>query len=145
MIGLTPRQQECLVFIRSHLSAYGIAPSCEEIRVAMDLTSKGRVGRLLDNLVERGHVRRLKNRARGIELLSHPADCDCAVCSDSRYIAQLKLIQGLKVDAPVAVLKVRADNFRPLPLTVRDELLAVGRGRNNAAPRTRTALPREAR
>lgn len=67
----TARQMDALRFIEGRLQATGIAPSFEQIRDALDLQgSTSGVARLLDGLEERGHIRRLRNRARAIEVLT---------------------------------------------------------------------------
>ena len=146
MIGLTPKQHECLVFLRSYFSENGLAPSQQEICKALGIISKSGALRILNALEERGYIRKLKFRARAFEILPHPEQhdpqCGCDRCARARYIAQLKLVHALKVDPPVAILRVRSSDLRPISKTTRAELLGVDA--RDAAPRTRTALPREA-
>ena len=68
-MGLTPRQADCLAVIQKALGEGGIAPSFDEIAAQMHLKSKSGVDRLLRALEERGFIRRLAYRARGIELV----------------------------------------------------------------------------
>lgn len=72
MIGLTPLQSRTLDIIRRRCSA-GLAPSFDEIRVELGLASNSGVKRLLDALQERGHIRRLRQRARSIEVIHDEA------------------------------------------------------------------------
>jgi len=65
MIGLTPRMRELLVYIQTR----ELCPSFEEMRKALGLGSRSGVFRLLEALEERGFIRRLRNRARAIEVL----------------------------------------------------------------------------
>ena len=74
-MGLTPRQSDCLAVIQKALGERGIAPSFDEIAASMRLKSKSGVDRLLRGLEERGVIRRLPYRARGIELVSRDALC----------------------------------------------------------------------
>lgn len=74
-MGLTPRQSDCLGVIQKALGERGIAPSFDEIAASMHLKSKSGVDRLLRGLEERGVIRRLPYRARGIELVTHDALC----------------------------------------------------------------------
>src|SRR5690606_10840550 len=105
------------------------------------------LSRLLNGLERKGYVRRLHHRARGIQLVyaeDHCApNCLCGGCADARYLAQLKLIQGLKVLPPVAVMRAIGSNIRPLPNTTRDAFPGIeSRG---PAPCTRKrAIPRSA-
>ncbi len=71
---LTPKQAECLAFIKGDLARTGgVAPSVDEIREAMGFASKATVVRILRRLEERGAVRRLANRARAIEIVAKPS------------------------------------------------------------------------
>ena len=69
---LTRKQHELLTYIHSHLETTGISPSFEEMKEALDLKSKSGIHRLVSALEERGYLRRLKNRARALEVLRLP-------------------------------------------------------------------------
>ncbi|MFQ5533300.1 MAG: transcriptional repressor LexA [Sphingomonadales bacterium] len=69
---LTKKQHELLTFIAGHLEQKGISPSFEEMKDALDLRSKSGVHRLITALEERGFIRRLKHRARALEILKLP-------------------------------------------------------------------------
>lgn len=69
MIGLTARQSECLTFLKEWIATNGVPPSTDEISLGLGLKSKSGVTRLLDGLVERGAIRRIRNRARAIEII----------------------------------------------------------------------------
>lgn len=76
MIGLTPRQADCLRFIAGYQRAKGgVSPALSEIVEGLCLTasSKSVAHRLIGQLEQRGYVRRLPHRTRAIELLVHPA------------------------------------------------------------------------
>lgn len=68
-LGLTPRARELLRFIEEHFDRHGVAPTFAEMCTGIGVSSKHAVFRLLAQLEERGHIRRLPNRARAIELL----------------------------------------------------------------------------
>jgi repressor LexA len=70
MIGLTTKQREMLAFIERHLEANnGIAPTYDEMALGVGVASKSGVARLIDALEERGYIRRLRNRARALEVV----------------------------------------------------------------------------
>ena len=69
MISLTTAQAEALAFIESAIEEDEVAPSCEEIKQHLGLSSKSGVHRILTALEERGRIRRMKNRARAIEIV----------------------------------------------------------------------------
>jgi repressor LexA len=68
MMSLTRKQRDLLDFLRLKSSA-GEMPSYKEMCAHCGLFSKSGVHRLLVALEERGHIRRIPNRARAIELL----------------------------------------------------------------------------
>lgn len=69
MIGLTEKQKVCLDFIRAHHAETGFMPRYDDLCAGLGLKSRSRVSQLLDDLVERGAIRRIKGRARAIELV----------------------------------------------------------------------------
>src|SRR5437867_916212 len=69
---LTRKQNELLLFINRHLTEKGVAPSFDEMKVALGLKSKSGVHRLITGLEERGFIRRLAHRARALEVARLP-------------------------------------------------------------------------
>ena len=69
MTYLTKRQREILEFVRSFQAAKGYAPSLEEIASHLGLSAVSTVHEHLQNLTEKGYLRRGWNRARSIEPL----------------------------------------------------------------------------
>jgi len=69
---LTPRQNDCWVFLAKYTEEHGYAPSFEEMADALNVASKSNIHRLLDALEERGFIRRLRHRSRAIEVLRMP-------------------------------------------------------------------------
>lgn len=67
--GLTHRQREALDYIGGYIASRGVAPSYDEIIAALGVRSKGVAHRLVEALVERGHIRRLRSRGRSITLV----------------------------------------------------------------------------
>lgn len=68
MTGLTHLQGACLSLIEG-MQSEGVSPSYEELRVGLNLSSKGEVSRLLHALKERGFINWLPARARSIRVL----------------------------------------------------------------------------
>ncbi len=69
---LTRKQLQLLEFIRDYMAREGIAPSFDEMKDALGLRSKSGVHRLVSALEERGFLRRLPHRARGLEIIRQP-------------------------------------------------------------------------
>lgn len=70
--GLTKRQREALDFIRAYSAERGVSPTFGEIASYMG-KGKSDIFRILTGLEERGAIRRMRNRARSIELVDRPA------------------------------------------------------------------------
>src|SRR3546814_19220337 len=67
---MTARQLETLAYIDAYQQASGgVSPSFAEIRDRLGLEARSGVFRLVDALEERGHIRRLRHRARAIEVI----------------------------------------------------------------------------
>ncbi|OLL55197.1 transcriptional repressor LexA [Bartonella henselae] len=69
---LTCKQYELLLFIHNHMKETGVPPSFDEMKTALELTSKSGIHRLITALEERGFIRRLPNRARAVEVVRLP-------------------------------------------------------------------------
>ena len=70
-LSLTQRQHDALTYIQAYMGKNkGRAPSFEQMKEALGLASKSGVHRLLLALEERGHIYRVPNRARCIQLFS---------------------------------------------------------------------------
>ncbi len=70
---LTKRQQEILEYLRQHISAFGYAPSLEEVAHRFRLSSVATVHKHLSNLEKKGLIRRKWNRSRSVELVENEA------------------------------------------------------------------------
>ena len=73
---LTRKQHELLLFINERLSQGGVSPSFDEMKDALNLTSKSGIHRLITGLEERGFIRRLPHRARALEVVKLPEGLD---------------------------------------------------------------------
>lgn len=70
MIGLTTQQSNLLTYLRRYMaSTGGVAPAFTEMMEAVGIVSKSGIHRLLKALEERGHIRRIPDRARAIEIV----------------------------------------------------------------------------
>lgn len=67
---MTPRQLECLKFLRAYIGEHGFAPTYEEITAALGLAGKSSVHRMIVELERFGHVRRHPFRNRAIEIVN---------------------------------------------------------------------------
>lgn len=68
MMGLTRRQADALAVIRARQERDGVSPSYAEIGSLIGC-NKSTVHRLIDGLENRGHIRRLPNAKRAVEIV----------------------------------------------------------------------------
>lgn len=71
-VGLTKKQAELLSYIETYSATERVAPSFEEMKVALGIKSKSGVHRVITALVERGYLNRMPNRVRALEVVRAP-------------------------------------------------------------------------
>jgi len=69
---LTKKQKNLLIFINEKLKRTGISPSYDEMRMSLNLKSKSGIHRLISALEERGFIKRLRHKARALEVIKLP-------------------------------------------------------------------------
>jgi len=72
-VPLTRRQLALLRYIHGHIVARGVSPTLRECARDLGYQSPGGLHQLLDRLVDRGAIRLLPNKARGVEVLTPPS------------------------------------------------------------------------
>lgn len=73
---LTQKQRELLIFIHDNMKDSDVAPSFDEMRIALGLKSKSGIHRLISALVERGYLERLPHRARALQVTRFPKELE---------------------------------------------------------------------
>lgn len=73
---LTQKQRELLIFIHENMKDSDVAPSFDEMRIALGLKSKSGIHRLISALVERGYLERLPHRARALRVTRFPKELE---------------------------------------------------------------------
>lgn len=68
----TEAQTKTLNFIEAHIVEFGFSPSVRDIQATLGYKSVSNVARLLDQLEYRGHIRRVRCKARSIEVVRRP-------------------------------------------------------------------------
>lgn len=70
MNGLTARQAKTLAFIEAYtVERDGMAPTYDEIASHLGLASRSGAYRMVEQLVQRGHLRRFRHRTRTLEVV----------------------------------------------------------------------------
>lgn len=67
---MTPREQECLAYIREHIAQREFSPSYDEIAARLGVASKSGVHRLVISLVAQGLITSRPNSKRSIALVA---------------------------------------------------------------------------
>ena len=65
---LTKKQKELFDYLCEYVSQNSISPSFEEMKEAVNLKSKSGIHRLITSLEQRGFIKRLKHKARAMEI-----------------------------------------------------------------------------
>ena len=65
---ITKKQKELFIYLRDYISSNDISPSFEEMKNAVNLKSKSGIHRLITSLEQRGYIKRLKHKARAMEI-----------------------------------------------------------------------------
>ena len=73
---LTKKQKELFVYLSDYISSKSISPSFEEMKEAVNLKSKSGIHRLITSLEQRGFIKRLKHRARAMEIVEKEHNMD---------------------------------------------------------------------
>src|SRR5574337_867769 len=68
----TKKQHQLLAFIEEFISANGYSPSYREIKTGLKYNSVATVSLHVNNLIERGHLRKRGHSARSLELAKTP-------------------------------------------------------------------------
>ena len=66
---LTKKQKELFIYLKTFISNNEISPSFEEMKNAVNLKSKSGIHRLITSLEQRGYIKRLKHKARAMEII----------------------------------------------------------------------------
>ena len=65
---LTKKQKELFDYLGNYIAKNSISPSFEEMKNAVNLKSKSGIHRLITSLEQRGFIKRLKHKARAMEI-----------------------------------------------------------------------------
>ena len=85
---LTSKQLNLLNYLVKYFKSSEVAPSYDEMRLALGLKSKSGIHRLISALEERGFIKRLHNKARAIKVINN----------QTKFTSKYKLNQILKIN-----------------------------------------------
>lgn len=108
MEELNKRENDILTFIKEEIVRKGYPPSVREIGLAVGLKSSSTVHGYLNNLEEKGYIRRDPSKPRTIEIL------DDSVPSNKKEMVNIPLVGRITAGNPILAQEEIEDVF-PLP------------------------------
>ena len=92
---LTKKQKELFVYLRDYISSNDISPSFEEMKNAVNLKSKSGIHRLITSLEQRGYIKRLKHKARAMEITKELQNNSSAVTNIENSFLNIPLVGSI--------------------------------------------------
>ena len=92
---LTKKQKELFVYLRDYISSNDISPSFEEMKNAVNLKSKSGIHRLITSLEQSGYIKRLKHKARAMEITKELQNNSSIVTSSENSFLNIPLIGSI--------------------------------------------------
>ena len=92
---LTKKQKELFVYLRDYISSNDISPSFEEMKNAVNLKSKSGIHRLITSLEQRGYIKRLKHKARAMEITKELKNNSSIVTSSENSFLNIPLVGSI--------------------------------------------------
>ena len=110
---LTKKQKELFEYLSLYISKNNISPSFEEMKEAVNLKSKSGIHRLITSLEQRGFIKRLKHKARAMEItrtLSGSIDN----LNNSSFSHKIPLLGSIAAGDPIEAIE-NSDEFINVP------------------------------
>ena len=92
---LTKKQKELFVYLRDYIYSNDISPSFEEMKNAVNLKSKSGIHRLITSLEQRGYIKRLKHKARAMEITKELQNNSSIVTSSENSFLNIPLVGSI--------------------------------------------------
>jgi len=92
---LTKKQKELFVYLSDYISSNDISPSFEEMKNAVNLKSKSGIHRLITSLEQRGYIKRLKHKARAMEITKELQNNSSIVTSSENSFLNIPLVGSI--------------------------------------------------
>ena len=108
---LTRKQKELYDYLSDYISSNNISPSFEEMKNALKLKSKSGIHRLVTNLEQRGFIRRLKHKARAMEITKSLSN---KINSHNRSSFEIPLLGSIAAGNPIEAIE-NPDEFVNVP------------------------------
>ena len=92
---LTKKQKELFIYLRDYISSNDISPSFEEMKNAVNLKSKSGIHRLITSLEQRGYIKRLKHKARAMEITKELQNNSSTVTNTENSFLNIPLVGSI--------------------------------------------------
>ncbi len=106
---LTKKQKELFDFLKDYIANNQISPSFEEMKQAVNLKSKSGIHRLITSLEQRGFIKRLKHKARAMEIIDKSNDTNT-----SNEIINIPLIGSIAAGEAIEAIE-NTNDFISVP------------------------------
>ena len=114
---LTKKQKELFDYMSGYIAKNSISPSFEEMKNAVNLKSKSGIHRLITSLEQRGFIKRLKHKARAMEITKTLANnFNIANLDKELGSANIPLLGSIAAGDPIEAIE-NADEFVNVPAT----------------------------
>jgi repressor LexA len=99
---LTKKQKELYEFLCKYISENTISPSFEEMKNAVNLKSKSGIHRLVTSLEQRGFIKRLKHKARAMEITKSLTN---NINKIENYVHEIPLLGSISAGDPIEAIE----------------------------------------
>jgi repressor LexA len=111
---LTRKQKELYDYLSDYISSHNISPSFEEMKDALKLKSKSGIHRLVTNLEQRGFIKRLKHKARAMEITKSLSNNINKNDNFNRSSYEIPLLGSIAAGNPIEAIE-NPDEFVNVP------------------------------
>ena len=112
---LTKKQKELFDFLSKYISQNHISPSFEEMKEAVNLKSKSGIHRLITSLEQRGFIKRLKHRARAIDITKTFSNIHSKINNKNESLSiKIPLLGSIAAGDPIEAIE-NPDEFISVP------------------------------
>ena len=108
---LTKKQKELYGFLKDYIKKSGISPSFEEMKTALNLKSKSGIHTLITNLEQRGFIKRLKHKARAMQILKNPQDMNSTNENNINNSMNIPILGSISAGNPIEAISQENDNI----------------------------------
>ena len=111
---LTKKQKELFEYLSEYISKNNISPSFEEMKNAVNLKSKSGIHRLVTSLEQRGFIKRLKHKARAMEITKTLSNTLNKINNKVQQTYEIPLLGSISAGDPIEAIE-NPDEFVNVP------------------------------